>query len=129
MATTLISGAAPGPEEDLSDEQIHELLARASARLKSKSVSAINSKSSELQKYTLPKLDAGELESGYVSTQGDLAVMDGSRLVDSKLRKQANGVRKVEDPIMSRKDAEEVGAANFLTFAFAIMRKIQPSWP
>lgn len=129
MATTALAGAVPGEDEDLNDEQIQELLARASARLKSKQPSSAIAKSNESQRYTFPKLETGQLEKGYVSTQGDIAVIDGSRLVDSQQRKRANGVRRVEDPIASKKEAEEVGLDIFdssSTLRTAIMRKILP---
>ncbi|KXT13709.1 hypothetical protein AC579_8104 [Pseudocercospora musae] len=96
----------PHSEDDLTDEQIEELLARATARLQEKA------KDRQLTKHTvqtrnLPKLDAGDLEKPYVSTKGSVATIDSSRLLDQKQRKKAEGIRKVEDPVAARKVADE----------------------
>lgn len=107
-ATTALQKAPPHlTEEELTDEQIEELLARATARLQSNSSKAA-SKTDGPQKYTFPKLDPGKLEKPYVSTKGDVATVDAPRLLDEKHRKHATGIRKVEDPVAAKKAAEEV---------------------
>ncbi|KAK5112697.1 hypothetical protein LTR85_011208 [Meristemomyces frigidus] len=85
--------------EDLSDEQIEELLARATARLQ-QSASVREAASNA---FSFPKLNAGKLDKPYVSTKGDIASLDAPRLLEEKQRKQANGIRKVEDPVTAEK--------------------------
>ncbi|KAK3713925.1 dTDP-fucopyranose mutase [Vermiconidia calcicola] len=94
-------------DEDLTDEQIEQLLARATARLQEKSKSKDVVKLSEGNKYTFPKLETGRLEQPYVSTKDGIATLDSPRLLDEKHRKQANGVRKVEGPLTAKKLAQE----------------------
>ncbi|SMR56830.1 unnamed protein product [Zymoseptoria tritici ST99CH_3D1] len=94
-------------DDELSDEQIEQLLARATARLQEKSKQTQLIQKNESHSYTFPKLDAGALEKPYVTTKGDIATVDSSRLLKEKLRKQAEGIRKVEDPVTSKKALEE----------------------
>lgn len=100
-------------DEELTDEQIEQLLARATARLQEKAKQQQLTKSST-QTLTFPKLDAGQLEKPYVETKGDVATVDASRLLEEKHRKQANGIRKVEDPVTAKKAAAEVRPAHIL---------------
>ena len=95
-------------EEDLTDEQIGQLLARAAARLKQKSQSKELVQADETLEYTFPKLQTGHLEKPYVTREGDVATPDASRLLEEKQRKQANEIRKVEDPVTAKKAAVEV---------------------
>ncbi|KAK4543120.1 hypothetical protein LTR36_005897 [Oleoguttula mirabilis] len=92
---------------DLSDEQIEELLARATARLQQKANEVVLASSDEKHTFSFPKLNAGKLDKPYVSTKGDIASLDASRLLEEKQRKQANGIRKVEDPVTTKKTALE----------------------
>lgn len=93
------------PDEDLTDEQIEGLLARATARRQQKSKSTDVSKITNTQSFNFPKLDTGNLDQPYVSTRGDIATVDASRLLEVKSRKQANEIRKVEDPVAAKKAA------------------------
>lgn len=102
-------------DEELTDEQIEQLLARATARLQEKAKQQQLTKSTT-QTFTFPKLDAGQLEKPYVETKGDVATVDASRLLEEKQRKQANGIRKVEDPVTAKKAAAEVRSAHILLF-------------
>ncbi|KAF2159820.1 hypothetical protein M409DRAFT_70725 [Zasmidium cellare ATCC 36951] len=93
-------------DEELTDEQIEQLLARATARLQEKAKQQQLTKS-HTQEFKFPKLDAGLLEKPYVETKGDVATVDASRLLEEKHRKQANGTRKVEDPVTAKKAAAD----------------------
>ena len=127
MATALEpTRATHDQEDDLSDEQIEQLLARATARLQEKSKDKQLTKKNEQQHLSFPKLDAGNLEKPYVTTNGDIATIDSSRLLEEKHRKKAEGFRKVEDPIISKKAAEEVRAPT-RNLSYTAMRKIIPT--
>lgn len=116
MATTLLTAEKPIQHDDeLTDEQIEALLARATARLHEKS-KQLATTSSKPQSLTFPKLDAGKLEQPYVSSKGDITIVDSARLLDQKHRKKAEGARKVEDPITTMKAAEEVRWLRFSLF-------------
>ena len=96
------------PDDDLTDEQIDELLARATRRLQEKSKSQDRVHTSHTQTYAFPKLDTGKLDRPYVSTTGAVATVDAHRLLEEKQRNGANGIRKVEDPVAAKKLAVEV---------------------
>ena len=95
-------------EDGMTDEQMDELLARATARLKEKTSPAALAISDEHNRYTFPKLNTGKLDEAYVTSKDDVATVDTSRLLELKQRKQANGIRKVEDPVTAKKFAEDV---------------------
>jgi hypothetical protein len=95
------------PQEDLTDEQMEEMLAQATTRLREKEESAMF-KTEAPQKYTFPKMNAGDLEKPYVVTKGHIAEADKARLIDEKYRQTGSLIRKVEDPVTARKLAEEV---------------------
>ena len=95
------------PQEDLTDEQMEEMLAQATTRLREKEESAMF-KTEAPQKYTFPKMNAGDLEKPYVVTKGHIAEADKARLIDEKYRQAGSLIRKVEDPVTARKLAEEV---------------------
>ncbi|KAM0699649.1 hypothetical protein Q7P36_000652 [Cladosporium allicinum] len=94
------------PQEDLTDEQMEEMLAQATTRLREKEESAMF-KTEAPQKYTFPKMNAGDLEKPYVVTKGHIAEADKARLIDEKYRQTGSLIRKVEDPVTARKLAEE----------------------
>ncbi|KAI7606090.1 hypothetical protein KC319_g21557 [Hortaea werneckii] len=100
--TTL--GSPVAGDGDLSDEQIDQLLARATERMQQAGAVV---KGDEKNPYTFPKLNAGELEKPYIASKGAVASVDSSRLLDDKDRKQANSIRKVEDPLTAKKAAVE----------------------
>lgn len=106
--------ASPHAEDDLTDEQMEQMLAAASARLQAKAKDQQLTKKSDKQSLVFPKLDTGDLQKPYVSTKGDIATIDSSRLLADKHRKQANAIRKVEDPVVAKKAAEEVRRHNAL---------------
>lgn len=93
---------------DLTDEQIEQMLARATERLKERPQSNELARKDEGQRYTFPKLKTGKLQQPYVSSNGDVATLDSKRLLEQKQRKSASGIRKVEGPVASKKAAQEV---------------------
>jgi len=110
------------PQEDLTDEQMEEMLAQATTRLREKEESNMF-KTETPQKYTFPKMNAGELEKPYVVTKGHIAEADKARLIDQKHRQTDSLIRKVEDPVTARKLAAEVRSHYFSTPIMS-MRKI-----
>ncbi|KAI9821116.1 MAG: hypothetical protein M1827_003850 [Pycnora praestabilis] len=80
---------------DLSDGQISELLKDAERRLRERA-SALTSQSQIPS--TLPKLDGGDIDRPYVTSVGDIARVDSSRLLDPNQRALSNRIRKVEPP-------------------------------
>lgn len=127
MATSTLE-KVPGHnvDDDLTDEQMDELLARASARLKEQSKLKDLMKLDEKEAYTFPKLQTGKLEQPYVSNQGDVATVDAKRLVEGKDRKQSNGIRRVEEPVAAKKLAIEV-CRRTTNIHIRAMRKIVPN--
>lgn len=98
----------PHEEDEMSDEQMEELLAQATQRLREKEASQQLVKTDSKDTFTFPKLNAGQLEKPYTTTQNGVARVDSPRLLQEQDRKQANGTRKVEDPVAAKKLALEV---------------------
>lgn len=115
---------------DLSDQQIDQLLARASARLKSKPPAEsrdLLKLDDDVPAYNLPKLQTGQLEKSYVSQAKGRATLDSKRLVDNKDRDQANIVRKVQNPAAVKLAAIEVSLPLDTLSTFS-MRKFNPKF-
>ncbi|KAK4969913.1 dTDP-fucopyranose mutase [Elasticomyces elasticus] len=102
--TSRLSGRQTcAPEnEDLSDEQMQELLEQAAARLRTQATSAQITRQEE-QVFRFPRLDAGALPKSYVRSDGHVAHLDSARLLTEKDRKLSSQARKVEDPITVKK--------------------------
>ena len=100
------------PQEDLTDEQMEEMLAQATTRLREKEEAKMFETEAP-QKYTCPKMNAGDLEKPYVVTKGHIAEADKARLIDEKYRQNDGLIRKVEDPVTAKKLAEEVRSHSF----------------
>lgn len=98
---------AQAHEGDLTDEQVEQMLARATQRLKEKDSTEL-AKKDDSPRYTFPKLQTGTLEKPYVSSSGDVATLDSKRQRELKKSSSSRGIRKVEDPVASKKAAEEV---------------------
>lgn len=98
----------PHEEDEMSDEQMEELLAQATQRLREKEASQQLVKTDSKDTFTFPKLNAGQLEKPYTTTKNGVARVDSPRLLQEQDRKQANGTRKVEDPVAAKKLALEV---------------------
>jgi hypothetical protein len=115
------------PQEELTDEQMEEMLAQATTRLREKEESAMF-KTEAPHKYTFPKMNAGELEKPYVVTKGHIAEADKARLIDEKYRKTDSLIRKVEDPVTARKLAEEV-RSHYTTYLHHVYEEDIPIFP
>lgn len=105
-ALEVVSKMVPS-QEDLTDEQMEEMLAQATARLREKEESKMFQTEAP-HKFTFPKMDAGALEKPYVVTKGNIAEADKARLIDQKHRQNDSLIRKVEDPVNAKKIAAEV---------------------
>ena len=97
-------------DEDLTDEQMDALLDRATARLKAKSQSQdLVTLREQKEIYTFAKLETGRVEKSYISSNKEgVAIADAARLVDDQQRKKAGRIRRVEEPVQSKKLAREV---------------------
>ena len=103
---------APQHEEELSDEQMQEMLAQAARRRKenASSVAPVDKDDGVVKagQFKFPKLNTGEMVQPYVSDAGDVATVDRSRLLGEQDRKLSNQIRKVEDPVAVKKKMLEV---------------------
>ena len=101
---------APQHEEELSDEQMQEMLAQAAKRRQEKASVALFDKDDKdkANQFNFPKLNTGEMVQPYVSNAGDVATVDRSRLLSEQDRKLSNQIRKVEDPVAFKKKTLEV---------------------
>ena len=99
-------------EDDLSDEQIYALLQRAKSRLQEKSTITTRGKGSVKNLPNLPKLDVGTLPQPYVRSIGEIACADPARLLRKEDRDLSNRIRKVEDPLVVKKQLAEVSHLN-----------------
>lgn len=114
MAETILFDDGPSDqyEEHLSDDQMLKMLERAAKRkqetLALTAVRGAGDDDSAATKFNFPKLNTGEVARPYVSTDGKVAQMDAARLLQDKDRLLAKGFRKVEDPIVVKKQAAEV---------------------
>jgi hypothetical protein len=113
---------APQHEEDLSDEQMQEMLAQAAKRRQEKASVALFDKDDKdkANQFNFPKLNTGEMVQPYVSNAGDVATVDRSRLLSEQDRKLSNQIRKVEDPVAFKKKTLEVRSdISFLSHSLA----------
>jgi hypothetical protein len=94
-------------DEELSDEQIRELLDGAAQRMRAKQpVSRPDAP------FKLPKLNPGHISDTYEKTEGNITRLDHSKLIDKKQQALANGIKKIEDPIALKRQRKEVRANN-----------------
>ena len=91
--------------DDLSFEQIQDLLKQAETKLREKAQVSKFDTSTALE---VSKLKAGELPHPYIQKQNGIAKMDSSRSAKDKDRAQANYFRQVEDPVVLKKRLAEV---------------------
>jgi sporulation protein YlmC with PRC-barrel domain len=78
-------------DEELSDDQIQELLKEAERSLRAK------------QTFNNEALHVGPVADVSLKTEGSVTRMDQSKLIDQKHRTLAEGVKKIEDPILVKK--------------------------
>lgn len=108
VTTTLERAEDRDANDELTDQQIEELLTQATARLQAKAVSSAVARPSEQQRYKFPKLETGKLDKPYISTENNVAILDKSVLRSEQMREQSKGIRRVEDPALLKKAVEEV---------------------
>ncbi|KAL9091907.1 MAG: hypothetical protein Q9165_004659 [Trypethelium subeluteriae] len=92
-------------DEDVSDEQIHQLLKEAETRLRAQHSTALARSGKDSSFKSLPRLDASAAEKPYIENDGAVARIDQSRLLSDDQRNLANGIRKIEDPVAVKKRA------------------------
>ncbi|CAD6439615.1 11068252-94a7-42a9-ad6d-ea5fa3bdeb1b [Sclerotinia trifoliorum] len=92
-------------DNDLSDDQIQQLLRDAEERMRNAKQVIISDDSSS--KFSLPNLgkSATSAIAPYIKSTGQTTHVDSSQLVPAKDRKLANSVRTVEDPIVTKAKA------------------------
>ncbi|EUC32001.1 hypothetical protein COCVIDRAFT_106803 [Bipolaris victoriae FI3] len=91
-------------DEDLSDEQIRELLNEAAERMRAK---AAQPAARAEAPFKLPKLTPGHIADTYEKTHGNITRLDHSKLVDKNQKALANGIKKIEDPLQIKKQKQE----------------------
>jgi hypothetical protein len=88
-------------DEDMSDEQVRELLNEAAARMQAKA--AGKPTATPDVPFKLPRLRPGHLADTYEKTDGNITRLDHSKLVDQKQQALANGIKKIDDPLALKK--------------------------
>jgi hypothetical protein len=99
-------------DEELTDEQVQELLAEAAERMRAKAPQPIND-----APFKLPKLNPGYIAETYSTTQGAITRLDSSKLLPKKEQALANGTKKIEDPVQLKKQKKEVSCNAFIPLA------------
>ncbi|KAL2068327.1 hypothetical protein VTL71DRAFT_16425 [Oculimacula yallundae] len=94
-------------DEDLSDEQLKQLLKDAEQRLRNKGKQQMQISTASSLESSLPKITVENPIVSYIKSTKTGPQVDRSHLVTEQERKLANGSRIVEDPIMIKKRAEE----------------------
>lgn len=87
-------------DEELSDEQIRELLNEAAVRMRAKTASQPVTSDAP---FKLPKLKPGHIADQYEKTDGNITRLDSSKLVDKEQQALANGIKKIDDPLHVQK--------------------------
>lgn len=100
MALDLEAGLA---ENDLLDSHVEQLLRQAEVRLQEHA----NSRAQK-HRHVLPAPSRSYLPTPYVQTRNQVASLDGKRLLSHEERKLGTGVKKVEDPLVTKKRILEV---------------------
>ncbi len=93
-------------DEELSDQQIKELLNEAAERMRANT--AGQSVTVPDTPFKLPKLRPGHIADTYEKTEGNIARLDHSKLIDKKQLALANGIKKIDDPIADKRRRKEV---------------------
>lgn len=92
-------------EEELTDDQIRDMLENASQRIQQDQGTGVFNPDTPLQ---LPKLSPGHITDAIITTKGSVTRLHASNLVDQRDRSLANSIKKIEDPIATRKKRQEV---------------------
>jgi hypothetical protein len=96
-------------DDDLSDEQISLLLDEAERSLRAKQAQI----ASPDAPFTLPKLQPGHIADAYLTTKGAVTKLDPSKLINKEHKALAEGIKKINDPIHSKRQKLEVRTAHF----------------
>jgi hypothetical protein len=95
-----------GTDEELSDEQIRELLNEAAVRMRAKAAGQPVVRADA--PFKLPKLKPGHIADTHEKTDGNITRLDHSKLVDKAQQAMANGIKKIDDPLAIKKQKQEV---------------------
>lgn len=95
-------------DEEMSDEQVRQLLNEAAARMRAKA--AGEPTAAPEVPFKLPKLRPGYLADNVEKTEGSITRLDHSKLIDKKQQNLANGIKKIDDPLAVKKQRSEVCA-------------------
>ena len=98
-------------DEELSDQQIKELLNEAAERMRAKA--ALQPSAAPEVPFKLPKLRPGHIAETYEKTEGNITRLDHSKLIDKKQLALANSIKKIDDPIADKRKRKEVCATFF----------------
>lgn len=89
-------------DDEMSDEQLRELLNEAAQRMQAKAAS----QPVTTAPFKLPKLRPGHIADTYETTQGNITRLDQSKFVDEKQVALANGIKKIDDPLQVKQQKE-----------------------
>lgn len=89
-------------DDDLSEEQMRELLSEAAMRMQAKAAA----KPVTNAPFKLPKLAPGHIAETYETVEGNITRLDQSKLIDKKQQALANGIKKIDDPLQIKKNKE-----------------------
>ncbi|CAO2649372.1 Nn.00g067570.m01.CDS01 [Neocucurbitaria sp. VM-36] len=92
-------------DEELSNEQVRELLNQAAQRMRAKAASQPVTTADA--PFKLPKLKPGHIADTYERTKGNITRLDHSKLIDRKQQALADGIKKLEDPIQVKKQKKQ----------------------
>lgn len=98
-------------DEELSDQQIKELLNEAAERMRAKA--ALQPSAAPEVPFKLPKLRPGHIADTYEKTEGNITRLDHSKLIDKKQLALANSIKKIDDPIADKRKRKEVCTSFF----------------
>lgn len=88
-------------DEELSDDQIRELLNHAAQRMRAKAASQPVTTADA--PFKLPKLKPGHIADTYERAEGNITRLDRAKLIDKKQQALADGIKKIEDPLQAKK--------------------------
>ena len=101
-------------DEELNDEQVRELLNEAAQRMRAKA--ALQPVTSKKAPFRLPKLKHDLIADTYEKTDGSITRLDQSKLVDKKQQALANSIKKIDDPLLIKKQKKEVCTSTILLY-------------
>ncbi|KAF2866609.1 Fcf2 pre-rRNA processing-domain-containing protein [Massariosphaeria phaeospora] len=90
-------------DEELSDEQVRELLNDVERRMRAKA----EPHAAPDAPFKLPKLQPGHIADAYLKTEGAITRVDTSKLINKRDEVLASGIKKIEDPLQVKKQKLE----------------------